>query len=148
MLFISKTLPYSSCACIRNTPKIVTFVIGKVKLVSFSLFLDAFPPRPKMPFGQRHVAINIYNICKGHFGSRGGGGETSKNKLEDTSFIFPMTHVTILGVFRTHEQKEYGKALEMKSTYILNILALLFFLNSQCIYSKSGLNDTQYKGVN
>ena len=27
--------------------------------------------RPKMPFGQRHVAINIYNICKGHLGSRG-----------------------------------------------------------------------------
>ena len=31
------------------------------------------------PFGQRHVAINIYNICKGHF------------------------------VFRTHAQKKYGK---------------------------------------
>ena len=41
--------------------------MGKVKLVSFSLFLDAFPPRLKMPFGQRHVAINIYNICRGHF---------------------------------------------------------------------------------
>ena len=24
-----------------------------------------------MPFGQRCVAINIYNICKEHFGSRG-----------------------------------------------------------------------------
>ena len=46
-----------------------------------------------------------------------------------------------------HAQKEYSKVLEMKSTYILNILALLFFLNSQCIYSKSGLNGTQYKGV-
>ena len=57
----------------------------------------------------------------------GGGGETSKNKLKDTSFIFPMTNVTILGVFRTHARKEYGKVLEMKSTYILNILALLFF---------------------
>ena len=32
------------------------------------------PPRPKMTFGQRHVAINIYDICKGHLGSRGGGG--------------------------------------------------------------------------
>ena len=98
-----------------------------------------------MPFGQRHVAINIYNICKGHLGSR--GGKASKNKLKDTSFIFPMTNVTILGVFRTHAQKEYGNVLEMKSTYILNILKLLFFLNSQCIYSKSGLNGTQYKGV-
>ena len=44
VLFISKTLPYSFCACIQNTPKIVTFVIGKMKLVSFSLFLDASPP--------------------------------------------------------------------------------------------------------
>ena len=73
-------------------------------------------------FGQRHVAINIYNICKGHFGSRGGGG-ASKNKLKGTSCIFPMTNVTILGVFRTHAQKEYVKVLEMKS----NILALLLF---------------------
>ena len=59
----------------------------------------------------------------------GGGGEASKNKLKDTSFIFPMTNVTILGVSRTHAQKEYGKVLEMKSTYIFNILALYFFLN-------------------
>ena len=28
--------------------------------------------RPKMSFGQRHVAISIFNICKGHFGSRRG----------------------------------------------------------------------------
>ena len=78
-----------------------------MKLVSFSLFLDASPPRPKMPFGQRHVAINIYNICKGHLGSR--GVKASKNKLKDTSFIFPKTYVTILDLFHTHAQKEYGK---------------------------------------
>ena len=54
------------------------------------------------------MAINIYNnIYKGHFESREGGA--SKNKLKDTSFIFPMTNVLILGVFRTHVQKEYGK---------------------------------------
>ena len=76
-----------------------------------------------MPFGQRHVAININNICKGHFGSRGGGA--SKNKLRDTNFIFLMTNDTILGVFRMHAQKEYGNVLEMKSTPILNISALL-----------------------
>ena len=34
----------------------------------------------------------------------------------------------ILGVFHMHGQKEYGKVLEMKSTYILNILALSIFL--------------------
>ena len=38
-----------------------------------------------------------------------------------------MTNVTILGVFRTHAQKEYSNVLEMNATYILNILALLFF---------------------
>ena len=32
-----------------------------------------------------------------------------------------MTNVTILGVFCTHAQKEYGNVLEMKSTYIFNI---------------------------
>ena len=48
--------------------------------------------------------------------------------MKDTSFIFPMTNVTILGVFRTQAQKEYiTKVLEMKSTNDLNILALLFF---------------------
>ena len=36
-----------------------------------------------------------------------------------------MTIVTILYVFRTHAQKEYGKVWEMKSIPILNILAIL-----------------------
>ena len=43
MLFISQTLPYSFCACVQIHLKIVTFVIGKMKIVSFSLFLDALP---------------------------------------------------------------------------------------------------------
>ena len=73
--------------------------------------------------------VNVYSdmaLSKGHLGSR-GWEDASKNKLKDTSFIFPMANVTILGVFRTHAQKEYGKVKEMKSTDILNILALLFF---------------------
>ena len=73
-------------------------------------------------------------MSKGHLGSRGGGGEASKNKLKDASFIFSMTNVTILSIFRTHAQKEYRKVLEMKGTYILNILALLFFENLQRVY--------------
>ena len=64
----------------------------------------------------------ILNLGGG--GGGGGGGKASKNKLKDTSFIFPMTNVTILGVFRTHAQKEYGKVWDMKSIPILNILAL------------------------
>ena len=41
--------------------------------LSLSLFLDAFPLRPKMPFGQWYVAINIYNMCKWRHVSRGWG---------------------------------------------------------------------------
>ena len=57
MTFVSKTLQYSFCACVRNMIKTVMFVIEKLKLVSLGLFLDAFPPRPKMPFGQLNVII-------------------------------------------------------------------------------------------
>ena len=64
-------------------------------------------------------------MCKGHFGSK--GVKHLKTKLKDTNVIFPVTNVTILGVFRTHAQKEYGKVWEMKSAPILNILALLLF---------------------
>ena len=86
MLFISKLLQYPSCACVRNILKIVTFVTGKVKLVSFRLFLDA-PPRPKMPFGQWHVAINIYNICKGRLWSRGDGVVEAKEYIKHLAKI-------------------------------------------------------------
>ena len=56
-----------------------------------------------MPFA---YVVNVYSdmsLSKGRLGSRGQGA--SKNKLKDTSFIFPMTNVTIIGVFRTHAQK-------------------------------------------
>ena len=59
----------------------------------------------------------------------GLGGKASKNKLKDTSFIFSMTNVTILSIFRTHAQKEYCKFLETKGIYILNYLVLLIFEN-------------------
>ena len=80
MPFIAKKMRYSFCACVRNILKIVTFVIENMKLASFSLFLDDSPPRPKMPFGQLNVAIQIYNICKGRLGSRGGGKGLNKRK--------------------------------------------------------------------
>ena len=94
-------------------------IINTISLKSFILFSFYLYNRRnyKIPFGQWHVAININNICKGHFGSS-GWGEASKNKPKDTSFIFPMTNVTILGVFRTHKQKEYSKVLQKKSTNI------------------------------
>ena len=82
MFFISKTLPHSFCACVRNTPKIVTFVIGKMKLVSFSLFLDAFPPRPKMPFTYVVKVYSDMSLSKGRLGSRGGGGGVGGKHLK------------------------------------------------------------------
>ena len=77
-----------------------------------------------MPFT---YVVNVYldmSLSKGHLGSRGGA---SKNKLKYTIFIFPMSNVTILGVFRTNAKKEYGKVWEKESIPILNILALLLF---------------------
>ena len=73
VLFISKALPYSFCACVRNTPKIVTFVIGKMKLVYFSLILDAPPPPPppprtKTPFTYVVIVYSDMSLSKGRGG--------------------------------------------------------------------------------
>ena len=79
-----------------------------------------------------YICIATFNCPKGILGL--GGGEASKNKLKDARFIFSMTNVTILSIFRTHAQKKYRKVLEMKGIYIPNILALLLFENLQRIY--------------
>ena len=57
-----------------------------------------------------------------------GGGE-HQNKRQDTILIFSMTNVTILSIFRTYTHGEYRKVLQIKSTSILNILAILLFEN-------------------
>ena len=80
-------------------------------------------------------------------GILGLGGEASKNKLKDASFIFSMANVTILSIFRTRAEKEYRKVSKRKGTHILNILALLLFENLQRIYKNSRLNGTQSKVV-
>ena len=67
-----------------------------------------------MPFSYVVVVYSDMSLSKGHLGSR-GRGEVFKNKLKDTSFIFPMTNITILGVFRTDAQKVCGKVWEMTS---------------------------------
>ena len=82
------------------------------------------PLDPNCPL---HTLEMFIATCRCPKGILGLGGKASEHKLKDTIFIFPMTNVTILGVFRTHVQKEYGKVWEMKSTHILNILALLLF---------------------
>ena len=82
LFIISKTLPYSFCACIRYSPKIVTFVFGKIKLVSFSLFLDA-PLDPKCPLHMLYMFIETCHCPKSILGL---GGGASKIKLKYTIF--------------------------------------------------------------
>ena len=50
----------------------------------------------------------LHNMQRAFFGLK---GEHLKQTEIYTSFIFPMINVTILGVFCTHVQKEYGKVL-------------------------------------
>ena len=104
--------------------------------VFFRLY-NPFPPLdPRRPLHMLYICMATFNCPKGilGLGGGGGGGKASKNKLKDVSFIFSMTNVTILSIFRSHAQKEYRKVSKMKSTYILNILALLLFVNLQRIY--------------
>ena len=77
------------------------------------------PIDPRRPLHMLYICIATFNCPKGILGL---GGKASKNKLKDASFIFSVT-ITILSIFRTHAQKEYRKVLEMKGTYILNILS-------------------------
>ena len=100
--------------------------------MSVFAYTTPLPLDPIRPLHMLYMYIATFNYPKGHLGSR--GVKASKNKLKDTRFIFSMANVTILSLFRTHAQKEYRKVLEMKGTYILNILACLHFENLQRIY--------------
>ena len=101
-------------------------------LMSSFAYTTPFPPLdPRRPLHMLYICIATFSCPKGILGL---GGEASKNKLKDASFIFSIANVTILSIFRTHAQKEYRKVSKRKGTYILNILALLLFENLQRIY--------------
>ena len=105
----------------------------------FNVFFRLYNPFPPPLDPRRHshmlyICIATFNCPKGILGLGGGGGKASKSKLKDASFTLSMTNVTILSIFRMHVQKEYRKVLEMKGTYIHNILTLLLFENLQRIY--------------
>ena len=57
------------------------------------------PLDPRRPLHMLYICIMTFNCPKGILGL---GGKASKNKLKDASFIFSMTNVTILSIFRTH----------------------------------------------
>ena len=102
-----------------------------VHLAKWSIFCQIFDVFFRLYNPFIYICIATFNCSKGILGL---GGKTSKNKLNDASFIFSMANVTILSIFRTHAQKEYRKVSKRKGTYILNILALLLFENLQRIY--------------
>ena len=86
-------------------------------LMSSFAYTTPSPPPPLDPRRHLHmlyICIATFNCPKGILG------------LVDASFIFSMTNVTILSKFPTHAHKKYRKVLEMKGTYILNVLALYF----------------------
>ena len=103
MPFIFKTYWYSFCACVQNILKIVTFVIEK-KLAFFSLFFMLSPLRPKMPFGQLNVSIQIYNICKGRLGSKGERGAISESRHQTSDKNRPLCKMV---VFIVHQLYKY-----------------------------------------
>ena len=88
--------------------------------VFFGLY-NPSPPDPKRPLNNLNMFVATY--CPKDI--LGLGWKAPKNKLKDTSLIFSMTNITIISIFRTHAHDECRKDLEMKSTSILNILALL-----------------------
>ena len=96
-------------------------------MIEFFFSLCNPPPLdPRRPLHMLYIYIMAFYCPNGILGL---GGEASKNKLKDASFIFSMTNITILSIFRTHAQKEYCKVLETKGIYILNNLVLLLFEN-------------------
>ena len=91
---------------------------------SFAYTTPSPPPLdPRRPLHMLYICIATFNCPKGILGL---GGKASKNNLRGASFIFSMTKVTILSIFRTHAQKEYRKVPKMKNAYILNIFSLHF----------------------
>ena len=87
MLFISKILQYHSCARVRNILKIVTLVTGKVKLVSFSLFLDAFPLDPRCPLDNDMSLQTYTTYVKGVLGLGGKGVVEAKEDIKHLTKI-------------------------------------------------------------
>ena len=73
---------------------------------AFFRLYNPFPPDPRRPLHMLYIYIAALNCPKGILGLVGGA---SKIKLKDANFIFSMTNVTILSIFRTHAQKEYRK---------------------------------------
>ena len=56
-----------------------------------------------MPFGQLNVAIQIYNICKGHLGSRGGRGCISERRRQISDKNRPLCKMVVFIVLQLYK---------------------------------------------
>ena len=90
------------------------------------------PLDPRRPLHVLHICIATFNCPKGILGMGGGGKHLKQTERRQFHIFNDKRHN--LSIFRTHAQKEYRKFLEMKGTYILNILEFLLFENLQRIY--------------
>ena len=57
------------------------------------------PPPPRPPL----YMLCLYDVTTFHRPK----GILAQNKLKDSNFIFPMTNIIYLWIFRTHGQEEY-----------------------------------------
>ena len=60
------------------------------------------PPRPKMPFGQLNVAIQIYNICKGRLASMGERGCISEIRHQISDKNRPLCKMVVFIVHQLY----------------------------------------------
>ena len=77
---------------------IVTFLIEKIKLVFFSLFLDAPPPKPRCPL-DNGMPLNTYTAyVKGVLGLGGERGCISKRRHQTSDKNGPRRKIVVLFV--------------------------------------------------
>ena len=96
------------------------FVIEKMKLMSFSLFLDAFPPRPTMPFGQLNVIVYKYTTrVKGVLGLGGERGCTSERRQQSSDKNRPLCKMVVFIVHQLYKYILDQKRNAAYKTYIL-----------------------------
>ena len=89
------------------------------------------PLDPRRPLHMLYIYIATFNCHKGILDL---GGKASKIKLKDLNFLFSMTNVSILSIFRAHARKEYRKIEKLKGTYIRYIFCTFTFGNLQWFY--------------
>ena len=78
-----------------------------------------------MPFGQLNVAIQIYNICKGRLGSRGGRGCISERRRQISDKNRPLCTMV---VFIVHQLYVAGYGFGSPGISTTDVVIGLFYI--------------------